>query len=132
MSWDIDLAYTTVNPDYEAVIGAWDYTHNCNRMIETVLAARGIDPGNAAWWAAIGHRGGLGRGSWWKALDGKSAIDGAAYLDVIVGGLAEAPGLFREMNPPNGWGDYDCLLNLLTEIRDRARAHPEAVFHAHG
>jgi len=78
--------------------GSWNYTHNINRMI------RKIDP------------------DWWDSLDGLTAAEGAEYLDRIVLGMAEAPELFRAMNPENGWGDYDGLMRVLGEMRAESHA----------
>jgi hypothetical protein len=57
--------------------------------------------------------------AWWKRLDGVSGQLGAAYLASIVEGLESDPERFRGMNPPNGWGEYDGLLRVLREMRDR-------------
>lgn len=63
------------------------------------------------------HPDGHGTVAWWEHLDGMTGPEGAAYLDVIVRGLEADPARFRQMNPPNGWGNYDDLLELLRKMR---------------
>lgn len=114
MSWDATL---TVDG---ACVGEWNYTHNTSRMIYTVLRAFRYD-------LTI-----PGRERWYEILDGQPATEADGYLEQIIGGLMEAPSLFRSMNPTNEWGDYDSLLAVLVEMRDRGRAYPSAVWEACG
>lgn len=113
MSWDASLTYGTMSRD-------WNYTHNCNSMIRRVLDALRIDYRHDE------------SSPWWSVLDGITADEAQSTLDAIVGGLAEAPTLFRSMNPPNGWGDYDSLMSVLIDMRDTARACPAAVWDVSG
>lgn len=62
--------------------------------------------------------------TWWKTLDGMSGPEGAAYLHTIIKGLEADPDRFREMNPPNGWGNYDGLLEKLIEMRNAVPEWP--------
>lgn len=94
MSWDADLY-----DDRGHCEGDWDYTHNCNRMANEVLA----DDSE----------------TWWRRLNGMKGHDGAAFLTRIITGLEAEPDRFRAMNPENGWGDYDTFLKTLTDMRDR-------------
>lgn len=95
MSWDAELT-----DDRGHTEGEWNYTHNTNRMINHAFADSS--------WAGT---------SWWRCLDGMTGSDGAAFLDRIIRSMESDPETFREMNPENGWGDYDSLLVVLREMR---------------
>lgn len=126
MSWDASISYGG------HTIRDWNYTHNCNAMIERVLDVLCVDHGqdDPPFWVKMaetsGAHGHMGRGSWWRVLHGMNGEDGYKFLSSIVGGLSEAPAMFREMNPENGWGDYDSLIRVLAEMRDTSRDCPEA------
>lgn len=115
MSWDAALI-----DDRGHCEGDWNYTHNCNRMIAAALEASTGDQTSQSGGPlgpAIGP-------SWWHRLKGASGADGRAYLNDIIRGLESDPQRFRAMNPPNGWGDYDSLLGVLREMRDRVPDWP--------
>ena len=119
MSWDVDLI-----DDRGHCEGSWNYTHNTSRMIYAVLEDAGVDLGTWAeerpgWNYSNGEP---VRRTWWDHLNGMSGPDGAAYLHTIAEALADDPERFRAMNPENGWGNYDTLLDLLREM---ARSVPE-------
>src|SRR5215510_13036902 len=115
VSWDAELY--VMEGHRPVVLREWNYTHNTSRMIDRV---RGFAfPGSLD-------------DPWWRVLDGMSGEEGAVYLDTIIGGLMEAPALFRSMNPPNGWGDYDSLLGVLNEMRELSCAQPTARWGACG
>ncbi len=97
--------------------GSWNYTHNTNGMIEATLSDEEVDGTREPFWSKLGNTT-VGRGAWWDLLDGLSGPDGAALLDRIIYGLEADPDRLRAMNPPNGWGDYDSLVKILTEMRD--------------
>jgi hypothetical protein len=107
MSWDADFDGSS-----------WNYTHNTNGMIA------------AAYEAVTGEQtercgGPLGKvigAAWWDRLDGMTGAQGAEYLGQIIEGLEADPARFREMNPENGWGSYDTLLEVLRKMRDHSAA----------
>ncbi len=113
MSWD---AYLTDDRGHGE--GQWNYTHNCNGMANAVIYD-GYE--QQAVFAEVFKP---NRESWWKVLDGKSGPDGAAFLDRIIRGLEADPERFRAMNPDNGWGDYDSLVKVLTEMRNAVPEWP--------
>lgn len=119
MSWD---AHLTDDRGHEE--GWWNYTHNTNRMIADALAIALDDPDQRyvpveehPIFNAIGA-------PWWRQLDGLDGPNGAALLDTIIRQLEADPGRYREMNPDNGWGDYDGLLKVLTEMRNAVPEWP--------
>lgn len=107
MSWDVSLICDGCGSE----IIDQNYTHNTSKMIYTVLRE---DP---EFDQLAEHE------SWYKRLDGMSGPEGAAFLHRIIVGLKADPVRFREMNPDNGWGNYDQLVDILTKMRDRV---PEA------
>ena len=117
MSWDAELTDDRGHQE-----GWWNYTHNTNGMIEAALGDE-IDDTLKPWWTVLGNTA-MGKGSWWDLLDGSSGPEGAALLDHIIRNLEAEPGRFKEMNPENGWGDYDGLLGVLREMRDRVPEWP--------
>ena len=56
----------------------------------------------------------------------KTAAD---VLPVLVDGIATLkaqPDRFRELNPPNGWGTYEGLVEFLEDYRDACEKWPKA------
>ena len=102
MSWDIWLAVEVDGKDVE-VVPSVNYTHNCNGMIR----AAGFD-------------------RWPYELDGMHCGDFCRRLETTLGRLRADPGWFRTMNPPNGWGDYDSLVQVLSELLDSFDRFPSA------
>lgn len=128
MSWDAHLV-----DDRGHTEGDWNYTHNTSCMIYAVLADADVelpastracsvyDRETETW---TRHPNGHGTVAWWEHLDGMTGPEGAAYLDTILRGLEADPDRFRAMNPENGWGNYDDLVKLLTEMRNSVPEWP--------
>lgn len=102
MSWDADLM------DGDEMLKSWNYTHNTNGMISAALEAVGIGF----------------QGSWYLMLNGLSAAGGAAMLHAIVAELVAHPEKYEPMNPENGWGSYDRVIDVLTSMRNAALNAP--------
>lgn len=115
MSWDVDLIDDRGH--YEA---EWNYTHNINGMIAAAL----LDVDGTVVEQCDGPLGPAIGPAWWKRLHGMSGPDGAAFLDRIIRGLEADPDKFRAMNPKNGWGDYDSLVKVLTEMQNAVPEWP--------
>ena len=126
MSWDI---YLTDDRGHSE--GEWNYTHNCNGMIEAALGDATEGTPEPFWSVLAGGKSGMGRRSWWSLLDGCNGPEGAALLDRIISGMEADPERFRAMNPPNGWGDYDSLLRVLRSMRAAVPDWP-TTWAAHG
>jgi hypothetical protein len=135
MSWDADLVIGPCCPHCGGAVSAeghsiysWNYTHNTNGMI---AAAYETATGEATEQAS-GPLGPAIGAAWWKQLDGEYGAGGALYLAVIIRALEADPGRYRAMNPENGWGDYDGILETLREMRKAGAAEPHASWSVSG
>ena len=45
-------------------------------------------------------------------------------LDTALTFMQSKPEAFKELNPPNGWGDYDGCVDFLLELRNVCKQHP--------
>jgi hypothetical protein len=111
VSWDADLI-----DDRGHIEGDWNYTHNCNGMINQALRLSGYERPT--------EPGGTRLLSWWQCLNGMDGPAGAALLDRVIRQMEKDPDRFRAMNPDNGWGDYDSLVKVLTEMRNAVPEWP--------
>lgn len=110
--------------------GSWNYTSNCNGMVNALVDRERRRQATIAHWRADGHDRFADRmeadpereGSWCDVLNGMSCPEGAELLHEITIGLEADPERFRAMNPENGWGDYD---SLLVELHKMIKAVPE-------
>lgn len=106
MSWDLYLLDDRGHREYEL-----NYTHNVNAMIAAAYQAEtgeGTEQCSGPLGKAIGP-------AWWDRLDGATGQDGLLYLEAILRGLTADPARYRAMNPANGWGSYDSLVERLRE-----------------
>ena len=112
MSWDAWLT-----DDRGHTEGDWNFTHNTSCMIYAVLkdALGELPPDPEESGTTV---------RWWEHLNGMSGPEGAAYLHAIITGLEADPDRFRAMNPENGWGNYDDLVKVLRDMRDRVPEWP--------
>jgi len=112
VSWDIALF-----PDYprsRAIIEE-NYTFNVNDMLVLATRRAGIE-------VRTDPRTPL------RHLDDLSGPDGAAFLHGIVREMESDPDAYRELNPANGWGDYDSFLALLRRLRNAVPEYPTTWF----
>ena len=82
---------------------------------------RWYDRATRTWHAAPNGHGHI---PWWEHLDGMTGPEGAAFLHQIIGELCHNAGRYRVMNPENGWGDYDGILNRLEAMRNAVPEWP--------
>lgn len=128
MSWDADLNVTV---DGNVVrIGEWNHTHNCNQMANIVMREGWYKLASVLeekhWLIAnVGT-------SWWKVLDGLDGQKSAELLDLVIVGLEKEPERFQAMNPENGWGSYDTLLEVLREMREQSQKFPSGQWSVSG
>jgi len=80
----------------------WNYTSNCSQM-----------------WCAAGAD--------LRKFHGKIASECEPILRSAIDNMIETPARYIAMNPPNGWGDYDSLLDALSELLFALVDHPKAI-----
>lgn len=105
MSWDIGFELNNHQFDNSS----WNYTHNCNDMMREA----GYD--------------------WVYHLGGQRIADTLPQFESMLEKLKADPARFKLMNPSNGWGDYDSLVDLwensiLPAARQIAQDIPEATW----
>lgn len=101
VSYDIDLVIDTGGPEPHSIDICWNYTSNCAPM----WRAAGVDLAE---------------------FDGQPVKHCIEPLLSGINAMRRDPARFRAMNPPNGWGDYDTLLQALMALLRHFRAHPKA------
>lgn len=105
MSWDVGFELN--GHRFEG--SSWNYTHNCNEMMRKA----GLD--------------------WIYNLDGLKVKDTIPQFEMMLENLKADPERYREMNPSNGWGNYDELVSIweseiLPAARKIAKDVPEATW----
>lgn len=105
MSWDIGISVS----GYQLEGCSWNYTHNCNQMM------RGANF------------------NWVYTLDGQLVADTVDNFKMMLANLKADPERFRALNPVNGWGSYDSLVELweteiLPTVIDVAEKIPNATW----
>lgn len=99
MSYDVTLTINTGH-QYMDVYYVGNMTYNVAPMYKLALGIR------------------------FAELDGKQSADCIDMLEKAVAHMEANPGTYREMNPPNGWGDYETALAFFDEVRKACRNHP--------
>lgn len=102
MSYDVSLEIDTGNEEWQEVVEIGNYTANVFPM-------------------------------WVKALNGMSlreyhhapCSEAAGPLADGVARMEAEPDAYREMNPANGWGDYEGALRYLRDLAEACAAHPK-------
>ena len=62
-----------------------------------------------------------------RELDGLASLEALPVVSECVVAMMQSPGRFRELDPPNGWGNYDGLLGMLAEFDMALMAFPDAI-----
>lgn len=96
MSWDVSLLHVG-----HEEIECGNYTSNVSPMY---LKAMGIP---------------------FRDLNGKLAVDAALILTNGIIEMTSNPKIYREMNPSNGWGNYEGAIRFLAEIIRQCIIYPE-------
>lgn len=113
MGWDASLWDDRGHCD-----GEWNYTHNCNPMVNVALIRLGLDVRAdvpAFWGDSV---------CWWGHLDGMDGPQGAAFLDALLGELRTDRAMYEAMNPVSGWGNWVSFVAVLSEMRDAVPEWP--------
>lgn len=102
MSYDIWLEIDTGAEDPVTVIEIGNYTTNCSPM----------------WTHALG-------GKLLREFQHAPCSEAAGPLADAVNRMEADPDTYREMNPPNGWGDYEGALRFLRRLAEACAANPK-------
>ncbi|MFD9950823.1 hypothetical protein ACFWYW_58985 [Nonomuraea sp. NPDC059023] len=104
MSYDISLHIDTGAPEDEwpTAIDVGNYTANVSVMWRTALGGTSL-----------------------RAFDGANAGESAPALAAAVKAMEGDPECYREMNPPNGWGNYEGALDYLRALAEACATHPK-------
>jgi hypothetical protein len=113
MSYDISLEATSVEEE----------CHHCDGT------GRVTTSDELTWWNYTSNCAGMWRqaGADLAAFDGDPASECAPLLKAAIEVMENEPETFRAMNPPNGWGDYDSLVERLKALLKDFEEHPEAI-----
>lgn len=65
----------------------------------------------------------------WDDIEGKPCREAFPLLDNLVKELKSAPEVYRQLNPKNGWGEYDSFLDWLTRMTRWVEKSPDGFIH---
>lgn len=65
----------------------------------------------------------------WDAIQDKPVVEALPEISRLITELQSDPNGYRELNPPNGWGEYSSFLAMLCELEQACKEHPDAIFH---
>lgn len=63
---------------------------------------------------------------------GSKAVDMVPHIQAGLARLSESPEYFKMFNPKNGWGTYDCLVEVAEAYLSNCQMYPEADVAAYG
>lgn len=93
MSYDFAMDTDCGGPERHVVLDGINYTYNVWPMYYDVLGGTGVND-----------------------LDGKTGRECIPLLRAAVAKMETSPAKYREMNPDNGYGDYEGALRTLREL----------------
>jgi hypothetical protein len=113
MSYDINLETTPVEEE----------CHHCDGT------GRVTSSDELTWWNYTSNCAGMWRkaGADLAAFHGKPASECTPSLKSAIEAMENDPETFRAMNPANGWGSYDSLLEALKTLLKDFQEHPDAI-----
>lgn len=103
MSYDIYVE-AEVGGEDRWQIDSFNYTTNCSPM----------------WKKAMPETDGL------AGLDGKKCDEVVEILEEGITAMRKNPEIYQELNPKNGWGDFEGQLDMLERLVETCRAAPLA------
>lgn len=62
-----------------------------------------------------------------ESIEGKPCFEMLPALEAGLAVLKAEPARFRKLNPPNGWGDYEGLVEVVESAIAAARKYPNAI-----
>jgi hypothetical protein len=93
---------------YDVTLTGWGVSgtsHNITFNVRPMLVAAGADLNN---------------------FHDKKAGRLLSVLDAAIKDMEDRPAVYQEMNPPNGWGDYESCLGFLRDLLKDFAEHPRA------
>lgn len=94
----------------------------------------GHDPSGAETYFSANHTSNTA-GMWRHAgcdiaeFDGKLASELGASLKVAIDAMRANPGLYKPMEPDNGWGTYESTLKFMINVLLACESNPDAEVH---
>jgi hypothetical protein len=67
-----------------------------------------------------------------SSLNNKKAADAIPDLEAAIKKLEADPAKYRAMNPPNGFGSYDALVEVLKRLLENCKDRPNFIIHVLG
>lgn len=104
MSYDVSLTIDTGGKEPREVVDCGNYTYNVAPMFAKALGGNGL-----------------------RDLHGEAAWKVIPKLEVAVSQMQEHANDYRQLNPPNGWGDYDGALAWLQGILASCKENPKCI-----
>lgn len=105
MSYDVELALdvdTGAKEPYRVCVFDWNVTYNLSKM-----------------WHEAGWD--------FDAVEGKPASEVRPFAEKVLENLLREPHKYMPLQPANGWGDYDGLVDFFTELIKACREHPKTI-----
>ena len=66
-----------------------------------------------------------------RELNDKKGKEAVKPLCDAINRMKADPEKYKEMNPPNGWGDYEGCLSYLMRFHDACYSNPEEIISVH-
>lgn len=133
MGWSAQLYGTFDGHEIALHNSGWDYTWNTQHMILDVVqkyVEQYLNPDSRhstpEWFATLFER--KKTNDWTRLLNGETGAQGCLILGMILDDLKKDPERFIAMNPPNGWGSYDSLLDTLESMYTCSQEYPSGIW----
>ena len=62
----------------------------------------------------------------WSEFIGMRAGDAGPIWQSVADELRRDPDRYKDLNPPNGWGDYDGAVEVISALAAACAKHPDA------
>lgn len=113
VSADWRLVYKAATDSFRRDVqaGDWNLTYNLSPMLAEVSGGQGLS-------------------TWLERRRGQRAYKLLDDAQGILSGLQDSPVELAHLNPENGWGSYELLLEVWSDFVQCIEAHPDAVLDA--